>query len=402
MKAQNKRSYPLDRVFWVLLTVALVGIGSRYIYSSNDASISPPNTAKLPNKVNRAVVSRLCGYDQQDLSSVVWSHRAHVENTVDGSSAAVALLLQAGIRNFDVDVSCQVITETKQCEFLIAHPVALAEAAGKGSGEEHSFQTVTAFLEQIFTYCTQANEMHNTLSTRQLHPLVTLEMKFDEVAQHIALVEVVQKSPLADRVAMIGADPQRNAHMLPHIKLGGIAAAYRSLPLTDHDYQWPIQAVSIASSASSKDGAGNDHLMLPVPPALIVQHEQQAAKVAAAQGTTKSSIATVEDGTQSIHLIQPAKVPLPFLQVYMPDIKLVTHPISWHQHTEKSAGRTGSSSDAATERMGRNGRMLVVAWVVDTPQLMWEAFEKGLDGVISNHPVELLEELSAAHRYHCE
>lgn len=400
MKAPNKRSYPLDRVFWFLLTVAVVGIISRYICSSNEASISPPQSAaKLSNKVNRAVVSRLCSYDQQDLSSVVWSHRAHVENTVDGSSAAVALLLQAGIRNFDVDVSCKLNTETKQCEFLIAHPVALAEAAK--SSEDHSFQTVTAFLEQIFTYCTQANEMHNTLSTRQLHPLVTLEMKFDEVAQHIALVEIVQKSPLADRVAMIGADPQRNAYMLPRIKLGGIAAAYRSLPLTDHDYQWPTQAITVAGSVSRKNAAEEEHLMLPVPPVLIVQHEQQASQKSTKGATTQniadkqSSVATVEDGTQSIHLIQAANVPLPFLQVYMPDIKLVTYPVSWQQHTEKGAGRSISSRD-------RNGRMLVVAWVVDTPQLMWEAFEKGLDGVISNHPVELLEELSAAHRYHCE
>jgi hypothetical protein len=45
----------------------------------------------------------------------------------------------------------------------------------------------------------------------------------------------------------------------------------------------------------------------------------------------------------------------------------------------------------------------VVAWVVDDAAVMWDLLgKKNVDAVISNRPVEMLQELRKAHRFYCK
>jgi hypothetical protein len=176
--------------------------------------------------------------------------------------------------------------------------------AASGNSE---VQSVTAFLLQIYNYCKE----HDGLIVNgkvKLRPAVTLEMKFTGSAEQISFVQLVQQSPLADHVAIIGADPLTLAGIVPHIRRGGIAAAYRTLPLTDHDYNWPATTVP-------QDTAVHTLQLTP-----LVKYALEAAT------SEQHIIATVEEHSQTLVLPAPvsaAEEGQGLLQVYMPDFKLV-------------------------------------------------------------------------------
>lgn len=199
----------------------------------------------------------ICEFKYNALPTKVWSHRAHYgHDTVDGSRSAVQGLLESGVGNFDVDVTCKELSGSDTFEFYVAHPTLVTAGIT-------SIQTVEAFLEQIYRFSEKKNKKKRNGA---FVPLITLEMKFKGQKQQADFVSIVQQSPLADRVAVIGSDPETLAGVLPHIHRGGIAAAYRTQPLTDHDYRWPqptytapqkmTQVSSVASKPVAKATAG--------------------------------------------------------------------------------------------------------------------------------------------------
>lgn len=366
----------------------------------------------------------ICEYDESNLASLVWSHRAHYsDEAVDGSEEAVKQLLKFGIRNFDVDVSCNVLPSSDSCEFVIAHPSVLADKE-KLEHRNH-IQTVSSFLNQIHTFVQAEKEVKPTKSIKVLMPLVTLEMKFTKLSHQIELAKLVQESPLAGNVAIIGSDPSILKNVLPYLTRSGIAAAYRTKPLSTHDFTWPepthIERHTLSSGGLFFGEQTEKQSFLPVPPPLVVV--RSAAPLAPA----------------STDANDPFAVSREYLQIYMPDVKLLKYPLLWQKvsgtpgepgqnsavikslHTENEVNRSVStdmraSSDTGNQRNStttaaippsmrsapsRDPQRLVVVWVVDTNAELFDAISKGVDGVISNRPVALLAELRSLYAQYC-
>mmetsp|Transcript_9505 Transcript_9505/g.15773 ORF Transcript_9505/g.15773 Transcript_9505/m.15773 type:complete len:480 (+) Transcript_9505:41-1480(+) len=413
-----------------LAILAIIGyyLASLYLILRVD---SPPVVD--PIEETRALPSpgsllRLCQYEPNEIASIVWSHRAFKSrDDVDGSRATLQYLLNNGVRNFDVDVSCLEDPSTKQCIYVIAHPTHLYKFSTSDVKlhRNNSPQTVEDFLLQIYMYCQLKRVFHAAAGANRFYPLVTLEMKFREIHRELDLIHLVQNSPMAKHVALIFTDPHKLSLILPYIGKGGVAAAYRSRPLSDRDYTWPktigtaAGSSSSSSSSSSRSSAeqslNNDQPLefTSVPSDLVLQssaadsgtetlgfsrippHLAQLSQTKALFNTTGMGwVSSVNFTTQSI--ITTGSVPRNFLQVYMPDIKLLTHPLAWD-------GQEQTNQDHPIRKQRHRSKFqLVLGWVVDTEEELWVALEKGVDGVISNNPVRLRHAVQNAYNTHCE
>jgi hypothetical protein len=259
----------------------------------------------------------ICKFSYKSLPSKVWSHRAHFgHDTVDGSRSAVKGLLDSGVLNFDVDVSCRKREDASSCDFVVAHPsLVTAQVA--------SIQPVSSFLEQIYEYAKKSKK-------ETLVPTITLEMKLTAPQDQIDFVRTVQQLPLAGRVAIIGADPQTLAAVVPYIKQGGIAAAYRSLPLTDHDYNWPKASDSKGSSPEPAVSGPNSLSTGTILAPLVAESPPDSQNARVSAGTVSPAVKIAAD-TQTLYLDRASSEhsgdKRSLLQVYMPDAKLVRAPI---------------------------------------------------------------------------
>ena len=342
-----------------------------YIFESNtDQSYLTSSNIKIGNEI--------CRYSKKDLSSLVWSHRAHYNDKfIDGSQFALWQLLNAGIRGFDVDVSCKKRSDGS-CDFVVAHPSTIAsEKVPIIAIDAHNdVQTVNDFLLQLHEY------FHNNHDG--MHPTVTLEMKFYDLKSQLAFIRLVQQSPLAEHVAIIGADPHTLSGIVSQIHRGGIAAAYRTKPLTDHDYHWPTSTSTVSETLTTDKHQLSTHLPL------LIQSEYSPSTTLR-NSTLSTQVLTLPHNT-AIHS---------FLQIYMPDIKLLTHPIIKPIFSPIIEISTKEGRLPPT-KTGKGNNILVVAWVVDDLMTLWDAVTyKGVDAVISNRPVQLLQLLQDTHDQYC-
>ena len=293
----------------------------------------------------------------------MWSHRAHYNDKfIDGSQFALWQLLNAGIRGFDVDVSCKKRSDGS-CDFVVAHPSTIAsEKVPIIAIDAHNdVQTVNDFLLQLHEY------FHNNHDG--MHPTVTLEMKFYD---------------LKDQLAIIGADPHTLSGIVSQIHRGGIAATYRTKPLTDHDYHWPTSTSTVSETLTTDKHQLSTHLPL------LIQSEYSPSTTLR-NSTLSTQVLTLPHNT-AIHS---------FLQIYMPDIKLLTHPIIKPIFSPIIEISTKEGRLPPT-KTGKGNNILVVAWVVDDLMTLWDAVTyKGVDAVISNRPVQLLQSLQDTHDQYC-
>jgi hypothetical protein len=297
-----------NRGTWVL--VAIMGIGLlitlRYLGVKSES-------------YDGSMDQDICKFSYKSLQSKVWSHRAHFgHDTVDGSRSAVKGLLDGGVLNFDVDVSCRKREDATSCDFVVAHPsLVTAQVA--------SIQPVSSFLEQIYEFTKKSKK-------GTLVPTITLEMKFTAPHDQIDFVRTVQQLPLADKVAIIGADPQTLATVVPYIKQGGIAAAYRSLPLTDHDYNWPKASDNKRPSPEPAVVGPNSLSMATIlaPLVALSPFDGQNARIS---DPTHSPVVEIAADTQTLYVYHATRErpssDRSLLQVYMPDAKLVRSPIAY-------------------------------------------------------------------------
>jgi len=413
------------------------------------------------NAITREAVRHLCTYNEADISSFIWSHRGHHSDLeVDASKEAVEALLKAGIRNFDVDVSCKTVPNSDSCEFVIAHPSLFADKE-KLEQRKH-VQALTAFLDQIFTYSQGENEIRTPgTSMSPARPLITLEMKFTQLAQQVEFVKQVQQSRLAAHIAIIGTDPSVLQPLVPHLTHSGVAAAYRTKPFTTHDYSWPEASYNEWQTVQSGWRFYSEEVVAtsftPVPSPLITIRHARSDALNKAESTQQilsdaSSIAasaavldrevSVPPGTQTIQIQTERRTERKFLQIYMPDVKLLKHQLLWQNVADRikqvnsennqsvvsepeSSGQL-SSGNVLSEVVGaavssissgfqsssagsagvlgvikRDAHSIVVVWVVDTVSGLWDALGKGVDGVISNKPLMLLAEVMEAHARYC-
>jgi len=77
--------------------------------NNNHENIIHSHQIKLLFKTSPIILKQLCLYNYNDLSYIIWSHRAYLSNiTTDGSYNVMEKLLINNIKNFDIDVSCYI------------------------------------------------------------------------------------------------------------------------------------------------------------------------------------------------------------------------------------------------------------------------------------------------------
>lgn len=187
----------------------------------------------------------VCSFKPAELSSFIWSHRAHYPDNPlynDGSMQSLQALLNAGITNFDIDIS------TKDGIFYVAHPSLLSNISSDLKKWEKDILTLPSFLEKIGKHHRIKSIISNlnALTLRPLQPFITCEPKFTDPKLWEELIMILQSSQYlpASHLAIIVSSPDQKTLVesimdsYPHAPKIAIAIAYRSIPKTPNDFIW--------------------------------------------------------------------------------------------------------------------------------------------------------------------
>lgn len=294
----------------------------------------------------------LCEVSEVDMVSKIWSHRAALDDidpttdkkrsTIDGSVEVTTELLNAGVSNYDVDISMTKLKDNSW-SYVVAHPSRLAAAVKKQ--QQGKFQTVGAFLQQIAA-------KHPDLPARG-HPMVSIEPKFNDPARIRELVQEVvnHAGAIAARTHIVASDDQvlqaihdamRRVSVPSGLLLPGVALAYRS-KLSGAQFRW-------------KDRQQH-----------VDQYYQQ-----------------LDNDEAAVRAHRPRRL------ILMPDIVLLTQSSTYLA----ASSRDNSPSDRD---------VLLVTWIVDTEKELARAvsLSPNINGMVSNHPMDLLQLLKEHHFNHC-
>jgi len=288
-------------------------------------------------------------YDVNQLSSLIWSHRASISSSSssssssslhDGTLQSLTHLLDNGITNFDIDVSIKGKT------FIVAHPSQLSSSSSSSSMEYLSIDT---FLNTINNHMKVIQEQHekslHELDDKAMQsykdnrrvidtiPFVTIEPKFNNDNNDFdtnikALVDVLIDSPLSNNVAVIATTTtiEKILHkIIPETSGIRIAKAYRSIPVK-HGLVW------------------------------------------------KNNLNKNQNKKDRIRIM------------HMPDKSLIDKDIK----RKKTDDHTDTDNNE-----------LVISWLIDDEEKMWDLFDKGTDAIISNKPIELLHLLKQNYQQRC-
>lgn len=66
--------------------------------------------------------SWFCSVDPNSMNSLLWSHRGHLDGSIEGSSGAMASIRHMGVYRFDVDVVYHIDEFSGSVYFYISHP----------------------------------------------------------------------------------------------------------------------------------------------------------------------------------------------------------------------------------------------------------------------------------------
>jgi hypothetical protein len=324
-------------------------------YANNDGTYSTLSSLLLhgrrPDSYGDSV---LCA--RTDWNSFVWSHRGHIDATnninvssstsTDGSISTLKELLHAGIIRFDVDIS------HFGGEFYVAHPSKAAQLQSKVQWDQ-SFTTIAQFLdtianeEPVARSITQLRQSRSQGQGRDLSmgPMISIEPKFDDLELWKKLIDVVQAAPKypANRVALIVNAPNQLTFVENY--LNSNYGQHRRSQLI---------AVSIAYRSVPK---------------------------------TDSDFSWQRDFIGATNLSSSRTK---FRRMHMPDIKLLT-----------------PSSSLAEQVNNQQVRDKVVPWLVDdlqTMQFVLQLSKKqtNIDGIITNYPLKMTEQLREWRRTSCK
>jgi hypothetical protein len=269
------------------------------------------------------------------------------KSDVDGSILITKKLLDAGVSNYDVDISL-----SKSGEFKVAHPSRLATAVEQQ--QQGHFQTVGAFLQQIAAK--HAHLLGDTEVPSRGHPLVSIEPKFSDPVRIRDLVQEVVNlaGTMAARTALVASDDQvlqaihgamRSVTVPSGQLLPSVALAYRSR-MTGEQFRWKDRDQHVDR-----------------------YYRQLDSDAAAAWGR------------------RPRRL------ILMPDIVLLLTPTT-----------DGSSSTSSSSRSHPDRDVSIVAWIVDTKEALLQALSlpSNIRGVVTNQPIEMLQNLKEHYREHCK
>lgn len=292
----------------------------------------------VKNDIQSSSLLHICHhYNIDQLSSLIWSHRASILSST--SSSSLEVLLASGITNFDIDVS--IINDNDIKRFIVAHPSQLSSS----SSSSVEYISLSTFLDTIYDHMNIIVEQHEHVlkslddkdilryedSTKDTDtiPFITIEPKFNDDNNNLQeLLNILMKSSLRNNVAIIASTTSIEKSLRKIITKESkirIARAYRSIPL-DYGHIW-------TNNINDNNKNGND-----------------------------------------IRII------------HMPDKVLVTSDII----------RTKND-----DQINTHNNEIVVSWLIDDEENMWNMFDKGVDAIITNKPIELLKILQETYQERC-
>ena len=349
MKYNNSVKKQVLQVFFTLFSMYMI-----FLYCIYPILMSKGNGNHVTNKASPVYIKSsslldLCHqYDVNQLSSLVWSHRASISSSSsssslhDGTLQSLTHLLANGITNFDIDVSIKGKT------FIVAHPSQLSSSSSSSSSSIE-YISIDIFLNTINNHMKVIQEQHekslhelddkaiqsykDTRRVIDTIPFVTIEPKFNnddnEFDTNIkALVDVLIDSPLSNNVAVIATTTtiEKILHrLIPETSGIRIAIAYRSIPVK-YGHVW--------KNNLNNNKKNKDHIKI----------------------------------------------------MHMPDKSLITKDIK--------RKKTDDHTDI-------DNNELVVSWLIDDEEKMWDLFDKGVDAIVSNKPIDLLNLLKENYQQRC-
>jgi hypothetical protein len=414
----------------LIKALALLGLAIIALwFLFGDSSGSDPDFTLFSDASNLASgwapKSFLCSYkNENDLAGFIWSHRGHDgqdAGSVDASSQTMDRFLQAGISNFDVDVvlrdkshgsaqHCQ-SAATKDC-FLVSHPVAYKSFVdGKQENNLAKVQTLDEFLVQIEMYMVGRGHLEG-----RHRAIISLEPKFLDPGLVRSMVAISQSTEYRRRhTAVISSSPEIHemverymaefttkstdgglnteggtiSTLLAEIGIEGGIRADAPLPHTN---------VGISVRTVPTSGGGTlfkwDHRPSWWVKDLVITEDVEVG----ASSTSTSEISDITFGRKcdDCCTITP-RYSTSHAQVVFIDHKLMKR----RGVGVGTAGTRGEGIDDFHSVCKRQGSS-VVSWVVDDEDDMWAQLEAGVDGIITNRPVSMLQSLNARYQKDCQ
>ena len=157
-------------------------------------------------------LSYLCDVKQENLQSMIWSHRASFNSLVDGSREAVYSLIKVGIKHFDIDVSII----NNEHNFYVAHP-------SISNLDFNVVQSLSSFLDQVFL-----DKLSSISMDTYSEYFITVEPKFDDVDDMLMLVALLESHSLNAQLAIIVRDKRHLMLIEPLVKHISIAIPFKS------------------------------------------------------------------------------------------------------------------------------------------------------------------------------
>ena len=285
-------------------------------------------------------------YDIDQLSSLIWSHRATSSSLLSiTTSSSLEYLLKNGITNYDIDISIN----NNNNKFIVAHPSQLSSSLLLKKDEYLTIENFLNIINNHMIKIYQEKQLHlkdlddkdlleYTDSKKNIHtiPFITLEPKFNnqdnsnEFQMNLKeLINIISISPLNNSCAIIATtiDIENSLRkLLPYSSNIKIARAYRSKPVTN-GHIWINKINSI------KNNNDNNIKVIHMPDKILINNNIKRMK-------TDDQVDTID-------------------------------------------------------------KEFIISWLIDDEESLWQQLDFGVDSIISNKPIELLNILIRNYEKNC-
>lgn len=369
--------------FVALIALVVVWKIAHFVFSTTSTSSSgfdlhPPMQSSL---------QLICTFSKKEvLSSFIYSHRASAKTVlpdsinIDGSPTALSYLLDAGITNFDIDVSYF------NDSFYVAHPSIMQIGKRRDEWYSKELSTVSQFLQTLTGHPrikALTSILDDTEKSNYLLPFVTLEPKFSDADILAKFVNVLRQSSLAlghiavivsteSQLALVNSLLLQTALPVYSIKINNNNNNNHNVNHYNHNMMHLRDGKSISKGGSSS-------------PASFERPEISVALAYRSVVTSpdmldwnRDDVITLNDAdkresatfsvTSSSSFASPVHLSN---RILMPDVKLLDQ------------GYTNQGG----------GYPRVVSWLVDDRDSLIAALHQNVQGVVTNRPVQLLNDL---------
>ena len=203
----------------------------------------------------------------------------------------------------------------------------------------------------------------------------------------------------------------------------GVAAAYRSIPFSDNDFVWKYNNKTLNTYHHHhyhNDNKNGDNIDDETTFNLItsdIQVKNYNCLHNDGNSSSSSKSSSYIDSKDCSEIYKNGN----YWQIHMPDFKLIKEQFNGITTntptitTTTSATKTKATlknknlknimlhieKDEKKKRFIRKKSKLVVTWVVDTMEEVLMLISYGVDGIITNRPIEMLYDLQRIYKHYC-